>query len=76
MSDLLKYKSLLSKEYADKLSSFEKSFKDQDVDSLDTFSIILELSEALKIDIPEQEYSKIHSLADFDQAFNKIKKLI
>ena len=74
MSDLNKYKNLLSKEYADKISNYEQSFEKQGIDSLDRFSIILEISEALNIDIPEKEFSKLNSLAGIDEVLSKIKK--
>ena len=74
MSDINKYKDLLSSEYANKISSYEKSFEKQGIDSLDRFSIILEISEALGIDIPEQEFSKINSLEGIDKVLSKIKK--
>ena len=74
MSDLNKYKKLLSKEYADKISNYEQSFEKQGIDSLDRFSIILEISEALNIDIPEKEFSKLNSLAGIDEVLSKIKK--
>ena len=74
MNNLNKYKNLLPKEYANKLSSFEKSFEKQGIDSLDRYSIILEISESLNIDIPEKEFSKLDSLASIDKVLSKIKK--
>ena len=74
MNNLDKYKNLLTKEYANKLSSFEKSFEKQGIDSLDRYSIILEISESLNIDIPEKEFSKLDSLAGIDEVLSKIKK--
>ena len=74
MSNIEKYKNVLSKEYADKISSYEKSFEEMEIDSLDRFSIILEISEAFDIDIPEQEFSKLNSLEEIDKALSKIKK--
>ena len=74
MNNLDKYKNLLTKEYANKLSSFEKSFEKQGIDSLDRYSIILEISESLNIDIPEKEFSKLDSLAGIDEVSSKIKK--
>ena len=74
MSNIEKYKNVLSKEYADKISSYEKSFEEMDIDSLDRFSIILEISEAFDIDIPEQEFSKLNSLEEIDKALSRIKK--
>ena len=74
MNNLDKYKNLLTKEYANKLSSFEKSFEKQGIDSLDRYSIILEISESLNIDIPENEFYKLDSLAGIDEVLSKIKK--
>jgi acyl carrier protein len=74
MGDLAKYKKLLSKEYADKISSYTDTFVKQDIDSLDRYSIILEISEALNIDIPEQEFSKLNSLEGIDKVLSEIKK--
>lgn len=74
MSNIEKYKSLLSTEYANKLCSYEDSFESQGIDSLDRFSIILEISEALDIDIPEQEFSNLNSLEGVDKVLSRIKK--
>ena len=74
MSNIEKYKNVLSKEYADKISSYKKSFEEMEIDSLDRFSIILEISEAFGIDIPEQEFSKLNSLEEIDKVLSKIKK--
>ena len=74
MSNIEKYKSLLSTEYAKKLSSYEDSFESQGIDSLDRFSIILEISEALDIDIPEQEFSNLNSLEGVDKVISRIQK--
>lgn len=74
MSDLKNYKNILSKEFADKISSYEKSFEEMEIDSLDRFSIILEISEAFDIDIPEQEFSELNSLERIDKVISRIKK--
>ena len=74
MNNLEKYKNLLSEEYANKLTSFEESFEKQGIDSLDRFSIILEISDSFNIDIPEKEFSKLDSLSGIDKVLSKIQK--
>lgn len=62
----------LEKEYQMK----KKKFTELNIDSLDSFTIILELSEKLNVDFPEEQISKFKSIQDITDYLNSINHSI
>jgi len=67
--------SFLAKDLQNKIKDPFKSFKDQDIDSLDRFTIILEIGDKLNLDFPEEEMVKFNSINDIAKYLLSIKKI-
>ena len=54
------------------LSSFDpdKTFEDNGIDSLDTFTVLLAIEEQLNVKLSEEESDNIHSAADIVKILN------
>ena len=56
-------------------NDFVKTFKELEIDSLDTFNIISEIENTYDIKISDEDFEKINSLNDILNFVKNVKKL-